>query len=152
MSQISHLQTMVRWSQKSRNRPVSGEVCTATKDGELKRLTRSVRTRHSPNFNLAPMEKDLQFPSNDGTPIEAFVVKPPGFNSNLRYPTLLNIHGGPVGQFSYGYSFTPQFFAAHGYLVVQPNPRGSTGHGDAFRRAIYRSWGEKGLRGRDRRG
>jgi dipeptidyl aminopeptidase/acylaminoacyl peptidase len=77
----------------------------------------------------------------DGTEVEAFVTKPPGFEPGRRYPTILKIHGGPVGQFTYGYDFASQFFAANGYVVVEPNPRGSTGRGQEFVRAIYQTWG-----------
>ena len=83
----------------------------------------------------------VSFESKDGTIIEAFVTTPPGYDSSVRYPTILNIHGGPVSQFSWGYGFTTQYFAARGYVVVEPNPRGSTGQGQEFTRAIYRTWG-----------
>ena len=71
------------------------------------------------------------------------MVKPPDFDPSRKYPTILLIHGGPVGQFSCGYSFNPQFYAAQGYLVVLPNPRGSTGRGEEFCKAIYKGWGFK---------
>jgi len=86
-------------------------------------------------------KEKVEFKSPDGTAVEAFVTKPPGFVAGRRYPTLLHIHGGPVGQFAYGFDFEAQYFAAHGYVVVQPNPRGSTGRGQAFLRGIYQSWG-----------
>jgi dipeptidyl aminopeptidase/acylaminoacyl peptidase len=69
------------------------------------------------------------------------VTRPPGFIAGRRYPTILHIHGGPVGQFSWGFEFKPQYFASKGYVVIEPNPRGSTGRGQAFVRAIYQSWG-----------
>ncbi|MHC4203191.1 MAG: S9 family peptidase [Planctomycetota bacterium] len=93
-------------------------------------------------LKLGEMEK-VRFPSRDGTEIESFVVKPPDFDPNRKYPTLLSIHGGPVAQYTYGYSFGPQFYAAQGYVVVLPNPRGSTGRGDKFRKAILQGWGIK---------
>ena len=83
----------------------------------------------------------IEFKSPDGTLIEAFVTKPPGFEPVRRYPTILDIHGGPVSRFAYGYDFGAQYLAANGYVVVQPNPRGSTGRDQAFVRAIYRTWG-----------
>ena len=58
-----------------------------------------------------------------------------------RYPTMLHIHGGPVGQFAWAYDFEAQYFAANGYVVVEPNPRGSTGRGQDFVRGIYQTWG-----------
>ena len=51
---------------------------------------------------------------------------------------MLDIHGGPVSRFAYGYDFSAQYLAANGYVVVEPNPRGSTGRDQAFIRAIYR--------------
>lgn len=83
----------------------------------------------------------VEFKSPDGTTVEAFVTRPPGYVAGRRYPTLLQIHGGPVGQFTYGFDFDAQYFAANGYVVVQPNPRGSTGRGQEFVRGIYRTWG-----------
>ncbi len=86
-------------------------------------------------------KQKLEFKSADGTPVEAFVTTPPDYVAGRRYPALLHIHGGPVGQFTYGFDFDAQYFAANGYVVVQPNPRGSTGRGQAFIRGIYRTWG-----------
>lgn len=86
-------------------------------------------------------KEKVEFSSPDGTRVEAFVTKPPGFTAGRKYPTILHIHGGPVGQFAYGYDFANQYFAANGYVVVEPNPRGSTGRGQLFVRAIYQTWG-----------
>lgn len=86
-------------------------------------------------------KETVSFKSPDGTEVQAFVTKPPGFVPGRRYPTVLHIHGGPVGQFGWGFDFKPQFFAANGYVVIEPNPRGSTGRGQDFVRAIYRTWG-----------
>jgi dipeptidyl aminopeptidase/acylaminoacyl peptidase len=83
----------------------------------------------------------VSFKALDGTEVQAFVTKPPGFVPGRRYPTILHVHGGPVGQFGWGFDFKSQYFAANGYLVVEPNPRGSTGRGQDFVRAIYRTWG-----------
>jgi len=87
--------------------------------------------------------EEVRFKSKDGTEIEAFVVKPPAFDPSFRYPALLRIHGGPVSQYDYGFHFLAQLFAAHGYVVVLPNPRGSSGYGQDFSLAIWSSWGEK---------
>ena len=74
----------------------------------------------------------VSFKSPDGTMVQAFVTRPPDFDPTRRYPTILHIHGGPVSQFAWGYDFRPQFFAANGYVVVEPNPRGSTGRDQAL--------------------
>jgi len=86
-------------------------------------------------------KETVSFKAPDGTDVQAFVTKPPDFVPGRRYPTILHIHGGPVGQFSWGFDFKPQYLAANGYVVVEPNPRGSTGRGQEFVRGIYRTWG-----------
>ncbi|HWP37764.1 MAG TPA: S9 family peptidase [Gemmatimonadales bacterium] len=87
--------------------------------------------------------KNVHFPSNDGTEIEGFIYLPPGYQPGLKYPTLLRIHGGPVSQFSHAFNFEAQLFAANGYVVVTVNPRGSSGYGQEFSRAIWADWGNK---------
>jgi dipeptidyl aminopeptidase/acylaminoacyl peptidase len=103
-------------------------------------------TKHNKEFfsqiQLGGVEK-IRFPSRDGTEIEAFVIKPPGFEESSRYPTLLSLHGGPVEQFDFRFTFEEQLMAANGYVVVMPNPRGSSGYGQAFSLGIWQSWGEK---------
>jgi dipeptidyl aminopeptidase/acylaminoacyl peptidase len=86
---------------------------------------------------------NVQFPSSDGTEIEGFIYLPPGYQEGLRYPALLRIHGGPVSQFSHSFNFEAQLFAANGYVVVTVNPRGSSGYGQEFSRAIWADWGNK---------
>jgi len=108
---------------------------------QLRQLTH-VNDELLAQLKLGELEK-FHFPSQDGTKIESFVVKPPDFVPNRKYPTLLYIHGGPVGQYTCEYSFGPQFYAAQGYVVVLPNPRGSSGRGEKFCSAIYQGWGIK---------
>ncbi len=86
---------------------------------------------------------EIRFPSRDGTEIEAFVIKPPGFSSGRRYPGILLIHGGPQAQHDWSFNFEGQLYAANGYVVVMPNPRGSTGYGQDFCLAIWQAWGER---------
>jgi dipeptidyl aminopeptidase/acylaminoacyl peptidase len=107
--------------------------------GNLARLTR-VNDEYLGSLALGEKTK-ASFASADGTIVEAFITTPPDYVEGRRYPAILDIHGGPVGQFEWGYDFSAQFLAAHGYVVVQPNPRGSTGRGQAFVNAIYKTWG-----------
>ena len=74
--------------------------------------------------------------SADGTHVDAWVLKPQGFQEGQRYPVLLNIHGGPFTQ--YGNRFFDEFqvFARAGYVVLFANPRGSSGYSEAEARAI----------------
>ncbi len=93
---------------------------------------------------LGPVER-FKTKSKDGTPIDAFLVRPPGAAAKERLPAILRIHGGPNGQYSTAFEIEWQMLAARGYAVVGANPRGSTGYGEAFSRAIFADWGNKDL-------
>ena len=86
---------------------------------------------------------DTEFKSEDGTVIHGFLVTPPGYEAGKRYPAILRIHGGPVSQFSHRFYFEWQLLAANGYVVIAANPRGSSGRGQQFSRAIFADWGNK---------
>jgi dipeptidyl aminopeptidase/acylaminoacyl peptidase len=91
---------------------------------------------------LAPVE-EITFESADGTSIDGFLVKPVGYVAGRRYPAILRIHGGPVYQFSHEFMEDWQVLAANGYAVIAANPRGSSGRGFEFAKAIYADWGVK---------
>jgi dipeptidyl aminopeptidase/acylaminoacyl peptidase len=91
---------------------------------------------------LARVE-EISFKSADGTPIDGFLLKPVNYVAGKRYPTILRIHGGPVYQFSHEFMEDWQVLAANGYAVVAANPRGSSGRGFDFAKAIYADWGVK---------
>ena len=116
------------------------EVFMVERDG-LRQLTHA-NSEWLAGLRLAEV-MNVQFPSADGTEIEGFIHLPPGYQEGLRYPTLLRIHGGPVSQFSHRFNFEAQLFAANGYVVVTVNPRGSSGYGQEFSRAIWADWGNK---------
>ncbi|HEX3282532.1 MAG TPA: S9 family peptidase, partial [Pyrinomonadaceae bacterium] len=80
-----------------------------------------------------------------GKKIQGFVVKPVDFDPNKKYPLIVIIHGGPQSAFNnnWGYRWNPQIFANAGYVVFQPNPRGSTGYGQQFTNEISGDWGGK---------
>jgi dipeptidyl aminopeptidase/acylaminoacyl peptidase len=115
-----------------------GEVYTY-KSGQLKQLT-TVNKKLVDQIGFAETE-NIQYKSKDGTEIEAFLTKPVGFNPALKYPLILNPHGGPVAQYNFRFNFNAQLWAAKGYLVLQPNPRGSSGYGQEFSRALFADWG-----------
>ncbi|HEX8424405.1 MAG TPA: hypothetical protein VF634_13390, partial [Pyrinomonadaceae bacterium] len=83
------------------------------------------------NFALVPTEV-IRWKAPDGLEIEGLLVKPLGYEQGKRYPLILQIHGGPYGQFAFGLNTRAQIFAANGYAVLLPNPRGSTGYGNKF--------------------
>ena len=76
--------------------------------------------------------EDIWYPSFDGTQIHALVQKPPGFDPAKRYPLILNIHGGPHAAYGHTFFHEMQWMAAKGYVVLYPNPRGSSTYGQDF--------------------
>ncbi|MDD4856567.1 MAG: S9 family peptidase [Candidatus Krumholzibacteria bacterium] len=78
-----------------------------------------------------------------GAKIHCYVVKPPFYKADRKYPLILLIHGGPQGSFGddFHYRWNSQMFASPGYVVAMVNPHGSTGYGDAFEREISGDWG-----------
>ncbi len=117
------------------------EVFLAAAGADLRQLTRRNR-RLLDQLTLGEV-RNVHYPSADGTEIEAFVTLPPDYDQRLRYPAILNPHGGPVSQYDFGFHFDSQLLAAHGYVVIRPNPRGSSGYGQAFSAAIFADWGNK---------
>jgi dipeptidyl aminopeptidase/acylaminoacyl peptidase len=93
-------------------------------------------------ISLGNHEK-VNFKSKDGTNVEGFVIKPSNFDSSKKYPLILWIHGGPISQYTYSLHTTGQIFASNGYVVLLVNPRGSTGYGEEFCKAIFADWGNK---------
>jgi dipeptidyl aminopeptidase/acylaminoacyl peptidase len=85
--------------------------------------------------------EETKFKSSDGTEVHGFLVHPPNEKAGSRNPTLLRPHGGPQSQYANEFDFEKQLFAANGYLVVLPNPRGSTGRGTEYAMGIFASWG-----------
>jgi len=84
--------------------------------------------------------RDLSFASGDAE-IHGYITLPAGFDPAKRYPLLAYLHGGPVYQHSHEFDLTPRLYAAAGYAVLSINPRGSSGRGFDFARAIYADWG-----------
>ena len=93
-------------------------------------------------YSIAETEV-IKWKGADGLEIEGILVKPVGFERGKRYPTILQIHGGPYGRFSYGFNSRAQILANNGYAVLMPNPRGSTGYGHKFTTANLKDWGGK---------
>jgi dipeptidyl aminopeptidase/acylaminoacyl peptidase len=79
------------------------------------------------------------------TRVHSLLLKPHGFQEGKKYPALFLIHGGPQSAWRESFSFrwNPQVFAAAGFVVVMPNPRGSTGYGQRFTDEINADWGGK---------
>jgi dipeptidyl aminopeptidase/acylaminoacyl peptidase len=93
-------------------------------------------------LDLSKMEA-FWFDGANGTKVEGFVVRPPGFDAAKKYPVKFLMHGGPQGAWgdAWSYRWNPELFAADGYVVVMVNPRGSTGYGQQFVDEVSGDWG-----------
>ncbi len=85
--------------------------------------------------------EETKFESKDGTEVHGFLVRALDAPTDRKGPALLWPHGGPQSQHACSFNFVAQLFAAHGYAVILPNPRGSTGRGEKFALGIYAAWG-----------
>ncbi|MBN9690032.1 MAG: S9 family peptidase [Verrucomicrobia bacterium] len=89
--------------------------------------------------------ESVTVPGAGGTPVQMWVIKPPGFDPARKWPVVFWVHGGPQGAFmdSWSYRWNAQLWAAQGYVLALPNPRGSTGFGQKFTDEISRDWNGK---------
>lgn len=119
-------------------------VSTPTRIGDLERLdlATGARTRLT-DLNAALFSEltltepeEIWYTSFDGKRVQTWVQKPPDFDPAKKYPVILNIHGGPHAAYGYTFDHEFQWMAAKGYVVVYPNPRGSTSYGQDFGNVI----------------
>ncbi len=117
----------------------SADLDAAGRVAEERRLTAVnadlLEARH------VPAAEEIWFEADDGTPLQGWVLKPPDFTPERRYPALLHIHGGPHSMYGFTFFLEFQMLAAQGFVVFYMNPRGSQGYGQAFVEAIRRAWG-----------
>ncbi len=85
----------------------------------------------------------VHFKSKDGTIVSGYLYKPVDYVPGKKYPAILRPHGGPVWAYYAEFDHLPQLLAANGYVVLLPNPRGSTGRGQDYAKAIWADWGNK---------
>lgn len=89
-----------------------------------------------------PSTKEVRFKAHDGIRLQGWLVTPPNFSKNKKYPAILEIHGGPRMQYGFTFFHEMLFLASKGYIVFYTNPRGSSGRGETFADAITGNWGE----------
>ncbi len=139
------------------DRPYSGGTYSLAKDGavaftmgddthltdvglaragqEARRLT-ALNAELFAGRDLAHAEHLVVPSSYDKRPIDAWIMRPPGYDPSRKYPMILEIHGGPFASYGPNFGSELQLYAAAGYVVVYANPRGSTSYGDAFANLI----------------
>lgn len=130
------------YTEQSGNRPA--EIFKAASTGGASVPLTGLNDALLAQYETNPLD-EFWVDSPDGSRVHSFIAKPPGFNPQRKYPVLFLIHGGPQGAWgeTFSYRWNPQVFASAGYLVVMPNPRGSTGYGQKFTNEINADWGGK---------
>ena len=87
----------------------------------------------------------IRYKSFDGLEIPAIVYKPKNIPEGVKLPAIIDLHGGPTGQYFRNFTTSTQYMASEGFVVLLPNIRGSTGYGVEFRDACIKDWGGKDL-------
>lgn len=129
------------FSMSSLSRPA--DIYSLQRGGQPRRLTRENDALLS-KLALSSVE-DLRWKGADGAAIQGHLLKPPMFDATKKYPAIVLIHGGPQGAWgdAWSYRWNPQMWAARGYVILMPNPRGSSGFGQQFVEEISKDWAGK---------
>ena len=123
-----------------------------TRPPDVYRVSRDGAERHLTSDNddwlravAMPAPESAVVTGAERTPVQYWLLKPPNFDPARRYPTVFLIHGGPQSAFNDAWStrWNPALWAAQGWVIVAPNPRGSTGFGQRFVDEISQDWGGK---------
>jgi dipeptidyl aminopeptidase/acylaminoacyl peptidase len=86
--------------------------------------------------------EEVWFQGRDSNDLQGWIIKPPGFDPDQKYPSIFEIHGGPMTQYGYHFMHEFYFLAAQGYVVYFCNPRGGQGYGKSHTKAIWTNWGD----------
>lgn len=141
------------WLHETPSEPV--DVCFAALRGPGKILKGTLKLSPRKVTSMNPFVSDLALGKTevvkwknktDGLELDGLLLTPPDYAPGKPYPLLLVIHGGPAGMFQTSFTlrrgaYPVQAFASQGYVVFMPNPRGSGGYGERFRRANVKDWG-----------
>ena len=130
------------WAWETFDRPPEAMVAPVAG----KTPTQVSRVNPAEHFPATGETRVVRWKSSDGQEVEGLLTLPVGYAPGRKCPLLLVVHGGPMGVFSRTYVGNPgtypvAVFAARGYAVLRPNPRGSSGYGAKFRHANYGDWG-----------
>jgi len=140
VTEVSHGdQAVEQFTNTDDGRVVVMNISTPTMVDELFVLNKDGSQRQITNLN-GPLFSELNvsepeefwYTSFDGKKIQAWIQKPPDFDPAKKYPLILNIHGGPHTAYGWVFDHEFQWMAAKGYVVLYPNPRGSTSYGQEF--------------------
>jgi len=121
------------------NTPQRPSDVAVANGGPMRRLTRLNEDLFG-HKRLGAVEEISWQSSHDGREIQGWLVTPPGFDPDRKYPLILEIHGGPHAAYGPNYSTELQRYAAAGYVVLYANPRGSTSYGEKFANEIHHAY------------
>ncbi|MGA2847498.1 MAG: S9 family peptidase [Terracidiphilus sp.] len=141
LTDLAGIESGPRWSADSTSiqfsqRTTLGASATYVADVIAKSLPRLIGSVLHSKFEQAGITPEVaHFKGKDGLPLTGILYKPAGYRAGTRYPTVILAHGGPEGQVGLSVSPWSLFLAQQGYVVFEPNFRGSTGYGERFRNA-----------------
>jgi dipeptidyl aminopeptidase/acylaminoacyl peptidase len=119
--------------------PAEIYISRTTARGRPKRITQ-LNSEITEKINLV-MPEEVIVSGHDDYPIHAWIIKPPNFSPRRKYPSILEIHGGPRVQYGHTFFHEMQFLAAQGFLVYFGNPRGGQGYGRKHAEVTVNAWG-----------
>jgi len=136
--------TLLAFTRAQINYPPEVFVCHTRHDGTGFQQISHANDRLLAELDL-PRPESVTVEGAGGTPMQMWILKPPGFDPKKKWPLVYLVHGGPQGAWEDGWSYRwcPELWAAQGYVVALPNPRGSTGFGQKYVEEISGDWGGK---------
>ncbi len=139
---VSQNGKMLIFTHQSLSRPA--EIYSVASDGKNMRQITHLNDELFSQISFSVPEV-VWFTGAGGAKVHMWIVKPPNFDPQTKYPLVFWAHGGPQGAFlnSWSYRWNAQLWAAQGYVLALPNPRGSTGFGQKFVDEISGDWGGK---------
>jgi dipeptidyl aminopeptidase/acylaminoacyl peptidase len=133
----------------SKSGEIAAQITTLERPSEIFAVPGGKLTRitHANDNVLAKLKisqgEYVKFKSKDGTTVSGYLYKPLDYVAGKKYPAILRPHGGPVWAYYAEFDHLHQLLAANGYVVLLPNPRGSSGYGQDYCKAIFADWGNK---------
>jgi len=116
-----------------------GDLYWLDKPGSQPKQLTHINDELFSKLNLTEPE-EMWYTSFDGKKIQTWIQKPPDFDPHKKYPLILNIHGGPHAAYGFVFDHEFEWMAAKGYVVLYPNPRGSTSYGQEFGNIIQHNY------------
>ncbi|MDT0554251.1 S9 family peptidase [Urechidicola vernalis] len=115
------------------------ELAVIQSKGEAKLIT-DLNSDILDQRELGQVEEVWYTSSYDQRKVQGWIVKPPQYDASKKYPILVENHGGPILNYGDRFSAEMQLYAAAGYVVFYPNPRGSTSYGEEFANLLYNNY------------